>query len=336
MSRFEVRTLIALPLLLASAGFAAGGGDWEVNNGGSLTSRTVQTAYYKIDALGRACLGSDACRLTAKERELLGRIVASMNEEYRLQPAIRFESERKRPGFFLIDGEVKAAKTGGQVGAPIFFNSDMLYVRNFHGQVEAISFGDAVAQILHELGHHHGDHSHGELDVLGAKVALGTSSLLVNSPILPNSRAVNLQILNGVSESDFPGVYLQIYDDAFDLSAVVRENVRCPVLTVPALVRRVPDFDIWAPKATGAKFHNVRWEGFEEKKNEANFEVAFNVSARCHPKQVAVWQRESNVKIRFKVVRDPNAAKGWSLDRKIEVKQYREHWLKIFSLPLFF
>ncbi len=88
---------------------------------------------------------------------------------------IVFLSEREQPGTFQLDGQVRIAKTGNDVGDDIFVNTDLIVSDGENSLTEAMSFAQVFAVLIHELGHHH--HAavspiptHEELDSLGNKV----------------------------------------------------------------------------------------------------------------------------------------------------------------------
>ena len=76
---------------------------------------------------------------------------------------IEFKSESESPGFFVLDGQVRIAKTGSNPNDVIYINCDMALAN----QTEIL---DAVAILSHELGHHFGVKDHQRLDAFGARI----------------------------------------------------------------------------------------------------------------------------------------------------------------------
>lgn len=102
------------------------------------------------------------CALEAEENTIL------QNEEWAWQRGnetceLKFASESEQPGFFLLDGQIRIAKTGSNVGDPVFINRDMIK----DGEIDIAT---AAAVLVHELGHHQNASNHQLLDRLGAKV----------------------------------------------------------------------------------------------------------------------------------------------------------------------
>jgi len=85
-----------------------------------------------------------------------------------------FGSERREPGSFQIDGQVRVAKTGSQAGSPIHVNEDLIVREGPDGQPEPIGWLEIAAILVHEHGHHLEAYglkpTHAELDAHGAEV----------------------------------------------------------------------------------------------------------------------------------------------------------------------
>lgn len=106
--------------------------------------------------------------------------------------SLTFVSERTQPGFFFIDGQVRVAKTGDDVGDPIFINTDII------NAATELDMGTAAAILTHEFGHHHAVMDHQVLDRIGAKIRafmrrVGTQ---IDSPIGTTSWKRELTIFN--------------------------------------------------------------------------------------------------------------------------------------------
>lgn len=147
------------PLVLLASLAHASGGDF-VGNGASFIEIQTQVLFTSIRAPLELCLNSSECGLTETEATWLRGILDGLDRE---SDRIYFESEKQTPGFFLIEGEVKAAKTGLGVGSPIYLNRDFVNADT--------STAFLIALLVHELGHHLGVRDHRALDLLGSKVA---------------------------------------------------------------------------------------------------------------------------------------------------------------------
>ena len=146
-------------------------------------SRPVQAFYLAarlVGGLASGCKddrlnGNNSCPLETKEDNLLSRISGKLKlkqEEIHLE----FKSEKENPGFFFLDDQVRVAKTGQAPKDTIYINTDII----LSGDVDV---GEALAILVHELGHHHNIRDHQELDKVGAKVKAFTEKYKVESSL---------------------------------------------------------------------------------------------------------------------------------------------------------
>ncbi|MCX6124359.1 MAG: hypothetical protein NTV34_06360 [Proteobacteria bacterium] len=61
------------------------------------------------------------------------------------------------------------AKTGSEIGSPIYINRDLIYTEQV-GRWSALTVLECIPILVHELGHHQGEAPHTVLDLLGVKV----------------------------------------------------------------------------------------------------------------------------------------------------------------------
>ena len=137
----------------------------EANNGGGAGEATISYVYERLDYFVGPCLGNRACLADPARRDLLERVLRLPRTG-----GLEFHSESREPGFFMLDGAVRAAKTSLTPGAVIYVNRDLLYAKNAQGAWAALDTGAAVAILVHELGHQTGEPDHDRLDRLGAEV----------------------------------------------------------------------------------------------------------------------------------------------------------------------
>lgn len=147
--------------------------------GGGIAENNILYAFLNIESYLNVCLSTKACDLTNDEHNLLKSIHHSMPTELKVKDLIVFKSEKKDPGFFIIEGQVRVAKTGYSVGSPIYINVDLLYPTEVltipqPSQIpppdRPYDIPQAVGLLVHELGHHQGETNHTFLDLLGGKV----------------------------------------------------------------------------------------------------------------------------------------------------------------------
>lgn len=145
--------------------------------GAGIAENNAMYAWNNLESFLSLCLEGTDCKLTPKELEILGKIRDAMPAEKRNKNPIVFRAEHLSPGFFLVDGLVRIAKTGYHVGDTIYLNLDLCYPQPQAASIPLLPPPDrpldiplAIAIIIHELGHHQGEKDHAALDVLGSKV----------------------------------------------------------------------------------------------------------------------------------------------------------------------
>lgn len=119
-------------------------------------------SYNNLDKFIGLCLTDSECDLDASQKDLLQAIASAIPEERKNTTQLVFVSAKERPGFFVLDGQIKVAKTYDDIGSSIYVNTDM---------IKGLEVVDAVAILIHELGHHHKIKDETVLDLLGLKVA---------------------------------------------------------------------------------------------------------------------------------------------------------------------
>ena len=89
----------------------------EVNNGGGLGEKNIILAYQKLGRYLDSCINSNACNIKDSEKNLLQKIAQDLPREYENKKQLVFKSGKKNPEIFTIDGEIKVAVTGNNVGS---------------------------------------------------------------------------------------------------------------------------------------------------------------------------------------------------------------------------
>jgi hypothetical protein len=119
-------------------------------------------AYTNIDRFIELCLNAPECNLNQDQKDLLTLIAKTVPLERQNPKQLVFASESESPGLFLLNGQVKVAKTFDEIASNIYVNKDM---------IPKLQVIDAIAILVHELGHHHGIKDETQLDLLGLRVA---------------------------------------------------------------------------------------------------------------------------------------------------------------------
>ncbi len=158
---------VVMGLLMFAAQAAWAGG--EKGSGGGTAEAQLLVVADNLATFVQQCGVSPACGLTSEENTLIQKIWAELISRNPVSP-IEFRSEGEYPGFFTINGVVRAAKTNLVRGATIYVNQDLLYPAGPTGARGPISFAAMAGLLTHEYGHHQGVEDEGTLNLLGAKV----------------------------------------------------------------------------------------------------------------------------------------------------------------------
>lgn len=308
----------------------ARGGDM-VNNGGGIAEKNVLFAYDKLEEYIGLCLNSDSCKINKDQRIILKLILNGLPQEKKA-PQIFFDSERKSPGKFIIDGLVRVAKTGNRINSPIHINSDLLYSKNEVNDYVPVSTIEAAAILVHELGHHYGHYTHEELDLAGVRLSMFLQQKFIVTPAVPWNTEISVSVLNPSLSGSFPQVLLSVGDSFLDLTAIYKKSVICHAITIPIPILPLPDVQLVNTKPTGSLFHNVHWDKFKEDKNLLSATVVGNISNDCLFKLETGILRINDYKmsVQFQAVKIGNR---WHLsENSVKLNQFRDPWYKI-TLP---
>jgi hypothetical protein len=215
----------------------AGGSD--AGNGGGLAEKNLLFAYGNLQSFIDLCLETSLCRTDATENDLLKKIKDSLDQE-RKAP-LDFRSDKATPDFFKIDGLIRVAKTGDNVGDPIFINQDLLYSTSPSGNEVAVDVPLATSILIHELGHHHGVKDHSALDRLGFKLQ---TLLLMHEERSEfwngNAQLVVYQLNSVRSDADkkkislIDQLVLENRSELYNLTGLLSEHMKCPISGSPA------------------------------------------------------------------------------------------------------
>jgi hypothetical protein len=314
-------------LFVAPLVFALGD---DVNNGGGVAERTILYAYSKLEPYIKLCLSAETCKLKSGEAELLTKILNALPDEYANTEQIRFASEKDNPGTFLINGEIKAAKTGNKIGSPIYFNRDLFASKTIHNTFEPISLSNAVSLLVHEMGHHHpSKFQEADLDLLGIKVSILLDQEINQTPVFPNNRNINAIVINDKVKTFYPEVLLYIGEEVFDVSEKLKDALFCPKAFLPNPLPD-PENPIPVRKPTKVIYYNIHWDTFAEANGQGIFQILGNLIMDCGDE---TKDKSHQAKISFNVRMED---KKWKLvERSILAQQYYKPWWKIIDLPFF-
>jgi hypothetical protein len=136
------------------------------NSFAQTAAENFKFAYVNLEHFVNLCLADRKCDLNSEEAVLVQKISKALATEKANKNQLQFASERERPGLFIINGNPKAAKTFDTVGSIIYVNKDMITQNG-----NPMGTGDALAILVHEMGHHHGELREDYLDIVGFKVS---------------------------------------------------------------------------------------------------------------------------------------------------------------------
>ncbi|AGH94429.1 hypothetical protein [Pseudobdellovibrio exovorus] len=206
-----------------------------------------------MDSYLLSCLSSVSCQLDSRQRVVLQNILNGLPSERLNQNLIQFYSESNYPGFFVIDSEVKVAKTGSTPGSPIYINTDMIYTLDHIGYKVPIGIPEILAILIHELGHHYGSESHEFLDLLGVRVGMFISQQSYMTAPLPWMRGFGISAINTSNDvTTFPDVMLFLGDEAINISEEVKKSALC-------LYQLYFGAETETRRPTGIFMYNLHW-----------------------------------------------------------------------------
>lgn len=325
-------TLTKLVVLFAvfSTQSVFAGGD-RVNNGGGLAEKNVIYAYERIENYIKLCLVSETCKLNPTQQLILQKIYNGLPHD-KNSTQLSFSSERANPGRFIIDGNVRVAKTGSTPGSAIMINADLLYNKNQSGAYEAMSIPEAVAVLVHEFGHHYGNYSHEELDLIGVRVSLLLQSNLISTPLVPWRSDIAMTVLNQDASGAFPEVLLYVGNDIIDISRQYKAEIECVKFKIPIPLLPVPDININGKTPKGSIFHNLHWEKIKDSETTLDVQITGNVSNRCKVKSdTEIRNNSAQLTIKFRMNKSIDT---WVYDpQSLSMRQFEEQWWKIIKLP---
>ena len=279
--------LILSCLFLSGPAFA--GGD-SVNNGGGLAEKNFIYAYQNLGHFLESCLDINPCKLTEKEDRVL-RDIARGPEVTSGVGGLIFKSGLKEPGFFEVDehGKTRIAVTSSTVGSPIYINLDLIYTLDAEGLQKPLSVFDAVAILVHELGHHYGVKDHLFLDKLGSKVQSFREPFLesMNLQKMKQEKFALKAYNYSYRIEEYPSLYDGIEGrlviengfDLVDLTDSVAKVTACPA----------------GFRVNAMHFSNMHWakiEKFDPTRNLQHLDMLMDYDYQCQSTQVSLETHE--------------------------------------------
>lgn len=315
MRNLMVHVLFIL-CLLSSSSFAG-----EVNNGGGFSEQNFIFAYSNLERFIDPCLASETCKISDDGRKILRRIKASLVQERKANSYPFFKSGKLNEFDFHIDGALRIAATGSSVGDPIYINLDLIYPKDFDGSIRAFRLDEAIAVLIHELGHHQKIKDHQLLDLLGTKVqAASQGDVQFLTWLRGRVRLTLINTLNPTSVPNFmtygfPVVMLSNAKSSVDIGKALIEGIKC---------------DSEIENIAGLALRDLKWkEANSTSLNEAKLLLRSCVAAICgsSPKFSKMKLKNMEFEIGFEVKNAPDGYSFYEFDEKqIHAKEV-DDWL---------
>ena len=204
-----------------------------IGNGGGLAESNFIYAYNKLPSIIKDCLNSSLCSANqGKNRSLLKQMYKQLSSQEINSADIVFISEKQNPGFFIIDGQEKIAKTYSFLASPIYINLDQIYTTNAEGiPTPSLSIPGMLRLLVHEQGHRHNiKHHEGDgnlLDQLGAQIQAYMEQDRKTLTQNLNQSDLKIEIFNLPSPIEKAYVHLTIDGESYDLQSKVDQSLSC-------------------------------------------------------------------------------------------------------------
>ena len=260
------------------------GGDL-IGNGGGVVENNFQYALMSLPSFLRECLSNSKCLISDSERNLVKDImnVALFNRAvpYRLI----FLSAKDHPNFFTDAGEfiVRTAKTGFEMGMPVFINRDHLY----RDGEPAMSKEEIISLLIHELGHQTGVRSHSHLDELGGKIRFFLSKSHYEIEQYIGVGSATLGFFNFRSPNIRSEVYFSFEGLQVDVKPFISNALSCPG----------PD-----RYPVGYSLSNPHWKrSFVNENGERIIPFGSWIKVHCMQMNTVIWPESHDLEVLFKV-----------------------------------
>lgn len=230
MKKYARRLIVGLSLM--SSIFALAGEGDHVGNGGGLAEAQLAFARIRMSDILTEFLASQSSSLATSDQDLVCHIKDAMPLELANVDQLKILNSRDvASDFFFLDGQVRVAKTGDQIGDTIFVNRDLIYTGE-GAQSRPIELPLATGIIFHELGHHQGEKNHDHLDTLGATVGnfVDSRTAVLSAVMLPTidkfGNRVIFEVKSLVSNLGFNRLIIKDKTQAKDLTDSVKPIIR--------------------------------------------------------------------------------------------------------------
>jgi len=199
----------------------------EVNNGEGGSERNIVYSLLNLQKYIDMCLTAKECKLNAEERQLVEQIRDGLLAPAEREKQLSFVSEQAKPGFFIVDGEMKIAKTASSIGSMIYINTDLLYTKDARGKITGLDIPRSVGLLIHELGHHHEEASHLKLMALGVKFQVFLFAHIQQIDLGRYQSHVQAVSIDFATNRSFTNILVNDGDQMMDLTEDIKDVVQC-------------------------------------------------------------------------------------------------------------
>jgi len=223
-----MRLLITLLFVFSFDTYSRGGDI--IGNGGGIAESNFVHAYSRLYKLIDNCLSSDFCSRNEKEFYDLLTIREATADNFRSSSRIIYTTPEETPGIFYTNDSdvVRLAVTGNRKSDPIYVNLNLLYTEKNGKTFPALSYGEIVAILIHEIGHNvglKGDHAH--LDFLGSLVRDFMEQKFVSHEYLVFNTVFNVNLMNFSQEMKLSEFWVNWDDKTHNITEEVYFNSFC-------------------------------------------------------------------------------------------------------------
>lgn len=208
-----------------------------VGNGSGEAERNIAFAMGRMDKTLTHLIGRPTI-FTIEEYKILESLSANLLPTAQRLEQLHFSSEKEKPGFFSINGNLKVAKTWTDRGAPIFFNTDLLYTKDYQGDIIPYSIAQATSLLIHELGHQVGIVDCHMLDRLATKVELEMREQMQELKFNLGSHRITVSYTGYVDQEKKQQSIFTVAssDHLIDLTDYLYQQIKCPSQVLNELV----------------------------------------------------------------------------------------------------
>ena len=255
------------------------GGDI-IGNGTGIAEIRFFESYYSLPSLLKRCLESTYCPLSQADKDILKIISEVLTENLKKRHQLLFISGKVYPRFFIDSDQIgpRTAKTGFKKGLPIFLNRDHFYKNG----TPSIQIKEAIAILVHELGHQTGERSHTKLDGIGTRFATWATGKSYFIQTKVQERLAEFSVINPENPNKWPIAWISWDFYSVNLNKSIKDGAHCKD------VSREP---------IGATLSNLHWRRESITPKETRISASAWVTLFCLGEDTLIYEEEHAVDI---------------------------------------